>query len=78
MTAPAFAAVVAGVLEVEPIDITDDASQDTLASWTSMRHIQLVVTLEESYGLSFDYEEIRDVRTIRGFRDVLVAKGVEL
>jgi acyl carrier protein len=73
-----FAVLVAGVLEVDPATITDDADQDTLPSWTSMRHIQLVVTLEEAYGLSFDYLEIRDARTIGDLRNVLRAKGVEL
>lgn len=74
----AFADLVAGVLEVDPAEVTDDASPDTLASWTSMRHIQLIVTLEEAYRLSFSYEEIRDIRTIRGLRHVLSGKGVAL
>lgn len=73
-----FADVVAGALDVAPADITDDAGQQTLATWTSMRHIQLIVTLEEAYGLSFDYEEISDARTIRAVREVLRTKGVEV
>ncbi|MFI6099355.1 acyl carrier protein [Lentzea sp. NPDC051213] len=73
-----FAEVVAGALDVDPAHVVDEAGQDTLASWTSMRHIQLIVTLEEAYGLSFDYEEIGDARTIRAVRDVLRAKGVKV
>lgn len=73
-----FVALVAGVLDVDPVTITDDADQDTLPSWTSMRHIQLVVTLEEAYGLSFDFQEIRDARTIGDVRNVLRAKGVDV
>jgi acyl carrier protein len=73
-----FAALVAGVLEVDPVQITDDADHDTLPSWTSMRHIQLVVTLEEAYGLSFDYLEIRDAQTVGDLRNMVRAKGIEL
>lgn len=73
-----FADVVAGALDVDPAVVTDEAGRDSLASWTSMRHIQLIVTLEEAYGLSFDYEEIADARTVRDVRDVLRAKGVEV
>lgn len=73
-----FVDVVAGALDVEPVQITDDAGQDTLSTWTSMRHIQLIVTLEEAYGLSFDYEEIADARTVRDVREVLRSKGVEV
>jgi acyl carrier protein len=71
-----FDALVAGVLEVEPEQIVDDASQDTLASWTSMRHIELVVTLQEAYRLSFSYDEINGLRTIGDLRGALAAKGV--
>ncbi|GAA3646991.1 acyl carrier protein [Lentzea atacamensis] len=73
-----FADVVASALDVDPAHVTDEAGRDSLASWTSMRHIQLIVTLEEAYGLSFDYEEIADARTVRDVRDVLRAKGVEV
>lgn len=71
-----FDVLVAGVLDVEPAQIVDDASQDTLASWTSMRHIELVVTLQEAYRLSFSYDEINGLRTIGALRGALAAKGV--
>lgn len=71
-----FDLLVAGVLDVEPEQIVDDASQDTLASWTSMRHIELVVTLQEAYRLSFSYDEINGLRTIGDLRGALAAKGV--
>jgi acyl carrier protein len=71
-----FADLVAGVLEVDPADVTDPAGQESLPTWTSLRHLQLVVTIEEAYGLSFTYKEIRDVRTIGQLRDVLRCRGV--
>lgn len=73
-----FAEVVAGVLEVEPTELTDDMGPDQLTAWTSTRHIQLVVTLEEAFRLSFSYPEIRDVRTIGDLRAVLRSKGAAL
>jgi acyl carrier protein len=73
-----FAETVAGVLEVEPAELTDDMGPDQLDAWTSTRHIQLVVTLEEAYAVSFSYPEIRDLRTIGELRAVLKAKGAQL
>ncbi|MEU5943053.1 acyl carrier protein [Micromonospora sp. NPDC047548] len=69
--------VVAGVLEVDPAEVTDESGPDSIGTWTSLRHLQLVVTLEEVYGVSFAFEEIRDVRSVRTLRDVLRAKGTE-
>ncbi|MFI6234733.1 acyl carrier protein [Micromonospora sp. NPDC050784] len=69
--------VVAGVLEVDPAQVTDDSGPQTIGTWTSLRHLQLVVTLEEVYGLSFAFEDIRDVRSVADLRAVLRAKGTE-
>src|SRR5581483_7993342 len=58
MSAPALEDVVATVLEVQPGEVTDASSTDTLAAWTSMRHLELVVALEDAYHLSFEFREI--------------------
>ena len=69
-----FEDIVAGVLEVDPADVTDAAGPDMLTTWTSLRHLQLVVTLEEAYGISFSYQEIRGLRYIGDVRRALHAK----
>lgn len=73
-----FAGIVADVLEADPRTVTDSAGPETLASWTSLRHLQLIVTLEEAYGVSFSYQEIRDLRTIGAVRHLLGAKGASV
>lgn len=45
--------VMASVLEIDAAEITDDASMDTLSSWDSLRQMNLVLALEESFGVSF-------------------------
>lgn len=72
--AEAFAQIVADVLEVDPGEVTDAAGPDTLPTWTSLRHLQLIVTLEETFGTSFAYHEIRDLRSIGDLRAALTAK----
>ena len=71
-----FVDVVADVLEADPNEITDDANPDTLPNWTSLRHLQLIVALEEVYGLSFAYREIRQLTSIGQLRDLLRTRGV--
>lgn len=70
-----FAEIVADVLEVGPEVVTDTAGPETLEAWTSLRHLELIVTLQEAYGLSFTYQEVRHVTTIGRLRSVLRAKG---
>jgi acyl carrier protein len=70
----AFSHVVATVLEVDPGELVDAAGPHTLPTWTSLRHLQLIVTLEEAFGISFEYHEIRGLRSIGDVRDALSAK----
>jgi acyl carrier protein len=49
--------VMASVLEVDVGEITDDSSMDTLANWDSLRQMNLVLALEESFGVSIPDED---------------------
>lgn len=68
--------LVADVLDVDAATVTDDDGPATLPEWTSLRHLQLIVTIEEAYRVSFTYDEVRVVPSIGALRDVLRAKGV--
>jgi acyl carrier protein len=71
-----LADIVADVFEVDPADVVDEASPATMANWTSLRHIQLVVALEATYQVSFSSQEIRAFKSIGDVRRTLADKGV--
>lgn len=48
----------AQVLGVVPEAIGDDASPDTLASWDSLAHMNLVIALEQAFHVEFSEEQI--------------------
>ena len=45
--------VMASILEIDASDISDDASMDTIGTWDSLRQMNMVLALEESFGISF-------------------------
>ena len=68
--------VIATVLGVPVTAIGPDASQDTLKSWTSLKHMNLVLALEESFGVQIpdeDAAEITSYALIKVVLDDLVA-----
>jgi acyl carrier protein len=71
-----LADVVAAVLDLDPADVVDVAGPATLGSWTSRKHIELVVALEDAYGVSFSAQEIFGIRSVGDLRDTLRRKGV--
>lgn len=49
--------VVATVLNVDVSRINANASSDTIDSWDSLRHMNLVLALEDEFGVSLPDEE---------------------
>jgi acyl carrier protein len=53
--------LVANVLELEPEDIGADTSMDTVEQWDSLRHLTLVLAIEDEFGISVPDEEAADI-----------------
>ena len=57
----ALRTVMATVLGV-PIDVIGpDASQDTLRSWDSLKHMNLVLALEQTFGVEIPDEDAAEI-----------------
>lgn len=53
--------VMAAVFEVPESEINEDTSTDTLENWDSLRHLNLILALEEEFGISIPDEEVGDM-----------------
>lgn len=73
---PALVEIVAAVVGVDPGELTDEDGPATVGAWTSRKQIELLVTLEEFYGLDLGQAEILGVRSIGVLREVLRARGL--
>lgn len=78
MSQPSLTGVLADVFDVDPVDLVDEAGPAAIGTWTSLRHLQLVVALEEVYGVSFSPAEIRSFKSVGDVRLVLTARGIQL
>ena len=61
--------IISEVMDVPVGEISMDSSPDTIGSWDSLNHMNLVFALEEEYGVKFSDETIvkmMDVETILG------------
>jgi acyl carrier protein len=48
----------------ELAEISDDISQENCAKWDSMQHLNLIVELEEVFSISFEPEEIAEMKSL--------------
>ncbi|WP_448614093.1 acyl carrier protein [Modestobacter sp. URMC 112] len=63
--------VVATVLDVDPASIGPDSSMDTVPSWDSLRHLTLVLALEEEFGVQVPDEDAGSITSYPLIRLVL-------
>lgn len=46
------------ILRVPQNEITSNSSPDNISSWDSLQHMNIMLALEQSFGVSFTDEEI--------------------
>lgn len=70
--------VMATMLNIDPAEINAESSMDTIASWDSLRHMNLVLALEEEFGVQIPDEEAANITSYKliqlVLRDLLAAQ----
>lgn len=68
-------AIVARIMGV-PIDsINESSSPETLANWDSLRHMKLILALEESLNVQLTEAQIVSVRSVKDILEMVKAKA---
>jgi acyl carrier protein len=67
-------AIAADVLQVPAASITPATSPETIESWDSVRQLDLVLALEQAFGVQFEPEEIDQMKNIERIVDLLSPK----
>lgn len=57
--------IMANVFRTGIENITDDLKQKDVTFWDSLRHLNLIVELEEKFEISFEPEEISEMTTFK-------------
>ena len=68
--------IVSSMLRVPRASLGPDSSPDTLPQWDSLRHLQIVLALEEALGLHLTVEEIEAMQSMRVIIAIVESHGV--
>lgn len=68
--------VVAKVFKVDVSEVTDLSSKETLAEWDSMRHLSLVMSLEERFKVSLSIADAMEMTSVQHIKRILKEYGV--
>ncbi len=61
-------AVMAAVFDLNADDIDEDASPDSIEIWDSLHHMNLIVALEEEFGITFTEDDISNMLNFKLIR----------
>ena len=62
------------VSEVLAIEVDENTSQKNCDKWDSLQHLNIVVALEDAFDVSFEPEEIAQMKSIRDIETMLKSK----
>ena len=64
------------VLQVPARDMSDETSPKTVGSWDSLRHVELIMSIEQAFNVAFSMPEISTINSLGVVRNLLRQKGV--
>jgi acyl carrier protein len=56
--------VISQILDVPVEQLRDESSPDTVAVWDSLKHMNLILAIEEEFGIYFSDEKIRQMLNV--------------
>jgi acyl carrier protein len=62
------------VFEISTGEINDESSPDTIESWDSLKHMKMVVALEEEFKVKFTDDNITELINMKLIRVVLLER----
>jgi len=63
-TRPRVVRAVSQIMGVAEQQVTDTSSADSLDTWDSLRHMNLMLALEEEFGIKFSDEQIMTMSSV--------------
>jgi acyl carrier protein len=66
--------VMAVVFEIDANSIQDDAAPGSIENWDSIRHMNLIVALEEEFNFEFSDDEITDLLSYKLIESIVSQK----
>ena len=66
---------IATMWNVPPSEIPDDADATSLPGWDSLRHLELILELEMTFGVRIPAEEMPELTSIGAIEEALSKHG---
>ena len=66
--------VFCSIMDITSDELPEDATPDTIESWDSIRHLKLVLALEEEFDIELDEDEVDGLLSVSQFVQAIEAE----
>jgi acyl carrier protein len=70
--------VVARIFSLDPSEVTDQSSKETIVAWDSMGHLLLITGLEEEFKVSLAIVDAMEMTSVGKIKTMLRQYGIAL
>ncbi len=68
--------IVARVFGVDPDDLDEISSPESVEGWDSMGHLNLIAALEKGFNISIDIGDAMEMVSVKRIREILLDYGI--
>lgn len=68
--------VLADILQIPKETVNDELAMKDLDTWDSLKHMELIVSLEQQLGIQLTFDEIVAMKSVGDIKRVLSKRGV--
>ncbi len=62
----------------EDITLTEKTVADDIEEWDSLEHINLIIAIEERFGLKFTMKEVTGMKNVGEMVDIILERGTRI
>ena len=68
--------LLAGLFDIRNEDVTDSLTMANTDGWDSLKHMELIASIEGTFDIELTFEEIVAMQTFNDIKTILKEKGV--
>jgi acyl carrier protein len=66
----------ANLFDIKTEDVTDSLTMANTDGWDSLKHMELIVSIEHTFGIELTFDEIVAMQTLKDIKKILKEKAV--
>jgi len=69
--------LIADLFDLKNENITDSLTMENTDGWDSLKHMELIVSIEQTFGIELIFEEIVAMQTLKDIKKILKERGID-